>query len=244
MRKFGLVGRDISYSFSKKYFSEKFSREGIAATYQNFDLETIEEFPKTISENPELAGLNVTIPYKEAILPFLDTLDPVASEIGAVNTIKFEQDGSLTGYNTDYFGFAEALKPHLKPHHQNALILGTGGASKAVHYALQSLNFTVKFVSRSPSKNAISYGDLSAEIMEEHTVIVNTTPLGTFPKVEEYPALPVEFMTSRHLLFDLIYNPQKTALMQQAESRGAMTLNGHKMLELQAGKAWEIWNNF
>ena len=242
MRKFGLIGRNISYSFSRKYFSEKFSREGIAASYENYDLQEIEEFPKVIATNPKLKGLNVTIPYKQAIFPFLDTLDPIAEEIGAVNTIKVEKDGSLTGYNTDYFGFAEALKPHMKPHHAKALILGTGGASRAVDYALRSLGITTTFVSRSPSKNDISYEDLSAEVLKETTVIVNTTPLGTFPKTEEFPALPVEHLSSRHLLFDLIYNPPKTALMQMAEDKGATILNGQKMLEVQAEKAWQIWN--
>ena len=242
MRKFGLIGRNISYSFSRKYFSEKFSREGIAASYENYDLQEIEEFPKVIATNPELKGLNVTIPYKQALFPFLDTLNPIAEEIGAVNTIKVEKDGSLTGYNTDYFGFAEALKPHLKPHHAKALILGTGGASRAVDYALRSLGITTTFVSRSPSKNDISYEDLSAEVLKETTVIVNTTPLGTFPKTEEFPALPVEHLSSRHLLFDLIYNPPKTALMQMAEDKGATILNGQKMLGLQAEKAWQIWN--
>ena len=242
MRKFGLIGRNISYSFSRKYFSEKFSREGIAATYENFDLQHIEEFPQVIKANPKLKGLNVTIPYKQAIFPFLDSLDPIAEEIGAVNTIKVENDGSLTGYNTDYFGFAEALRPHLEPHHTKALILGTGGASKAVDYALQSLGITTGFVSRTPSKNIIFYQDLSREVMTRHTVIVNTTPLGTFPNTEEFPAIPVEHLNSRHLLFDLIYNPSKTTLMQMAEERGARVLNGQKMLELQAEKAWEIWN--
>ncbi|MCC8361441.1 shikimate dehydrogenase family protein [Salinimicrobium sediminilitoris] len=241
MRKFGLVGRNISYSFSRKFFSEKFEREGIAAVYENFDLEDIKEFPEVIINNPELKGLNVTIPYKETILPFLDNLDPIAEEIGAVNTIKVSGDGQLTGYNTDYFGFTEALKPHLKPHHQNAFILGTGGASKAIDYALRSLNINTRFVSRSPSKNAISYEDLSKENLATHTVIVNTTPLGTYPKIEEFPALPVQHLNTQHLLFDLIYNPSKTALMQLAESGGATVLNGQKMLELQALKAWEIW---
>ena len=242
MHKFGLIGRNISYSFSRKYFSEKFSREGINATYENFDLKDISEFPRVISKNPQLKGLNVTIPYKEEILPFLDTLHPVAKEISAVNTIKVGKYGELTGYNTDYFGFAEALRPHLKPHHKNALILGTGGASKAIDYALKSLNINTSFVSRSASKNAISYEQLSAEILEENTVIVNTTPLGTFPKTEDFPAIPVALLNTRHLLFDLIYNPPKTALMQLAESRGATVVNGQKMLEFQALKAWEIWN--
>jgi shikimate dehydrogenase len=242
MRKFGLVGRNISYSFSRKYFSEKFTNEGINATYENFDLQDINQFPEVLAKNPELKGLNVTIPYKEAIFPFLDSLDETAQQIGAVNTIKVERNGSLTGYNTDYFGFSEALKPFLKPHHKKALILGTGGASKAVNYALNSLDIKTRLVSRSPSKNAISYQQLSEEILEEHTVIINTTPLGTHPKVEEYPPLPVNYLSSRHLLFDLIYNPPQTALMKLAAARGATVLNGEKMLELQALKAWEIWN--
>ncbi|MCX2839813.1 shikimate dehydrogenase [Salinimicrobium sp. MT39] len=242
MRKFGLVGRNISYSFSRKYFSEKFTSEGINATYENFDLQDIKQFPEVLDKNPELKGLNVTIPYKEVIFPFLDSLDETAQQIGAVNTIKVERNGSLTGYNTDYFGFSEALKPFLKLHHKKALILGTGGASKAVNYALNSLDIKTRLVSRSPSKNAISYQQLSEEILEEHTVIINTTPLGTHPKVEEYPPLPVNYLSSRHLLFDLIYNPPQTALMKLAAARGATVLNGEKMLELQALKAWEIWN--
>lgn len=242
MYKYGLVGRNISYSFSRKYFSEKFSREGIAATYENFDLKDIKKFPDLLVVNPRLKGLNVTIPYKQAIFPFLDILDPIAEEIGAVNTIKIENDGSLTGYNTDYYGFAEALKPHLTLNHTRALILGTGGASKAVNYTLKSLGIETRFVSRSPSKNALSYKDLSAEVMAAHTLIVNTTPLGTFPKTEDFPAIPVDNINSQHLLFDLIYNPPKTTLMQLAKEKGATILNGQKMLELQAEKAWEIWN--
>ncbi|WP_211224619.1 shikimate dehydrogenase family protein [Salinimicrobium xinjiangense] len=242
MRRFGLIGRNISYSFSRKYFSEKFAAEGIAATYENFDLQEITEFPEVLQKHENLKGLNVTIPYKEAIIPFLDTLDKTAAEIGAVNTIKIEEDGSLTGFNTDYFGFMESIKAFLKPHHQKALILGTGGASKAVNYALKTLNLQTTFVSRTASKNAILYTDLSEEIMEEYTVIVNTTPLGTFPGVEDYPDLPVEYLKSKHLVFDLIYNPPKTSLLQLAEARGAKVLNGEKMLVLQAEKAWEIWN--
>lgn len=242
MLKFGLIGRNISYSFSRKYFSEKFTREGIDATYENFDLQSIEEFPKILSGNKQLKGLNVTIPYKEAIFPFLDELDPVAREIGAVNTIRIDEHGKLTGYNTDHFGFAEALKPHLKAHHKKALILGTGGASKAVNYALQNLAIKTTFVSRSPSKSDISYEDLTEEFLAENTIIVNTTPLGTYPNTAERPTLRPEYLTSRHLVFDLIYNPPKTAFMQLAETRGATVLNGQRMLELQAEKAWEIWN--
>lgn len=242
MRRFGLIGRNISYSFSRKYFSEKFSAEGIAASYENFDLQDISEFSEVLQKTEDLVGLNVTIPYKEAIMPFLDSLDKTALEIGAVNTIKVEKDGSLTGHNTDYYGFLKSLQPHLKTHHQKALILGTGGASKAVHYALQTLGISTTFVSRTPSKNCILYSDLSEAILQDHKLIVNTTPLGTFPNVEEYPQVPTAYLSNEHLVFDLIYNPQKTKLMQLAEEQGATVLNGSKMLVLQAEKAWEIWN--
>lgn len=242
MRRFGLIGRNISYSFSRKYFSEKFAAEGTEATYENFDLQDISEFPEVIKSHKDLTGLNVTIPYKEAIFPFLDKLEDTAREIGAVNTIKVEKDGSLTGHNTDYFGFLESLKPFLKPHHKKAMILGTGGASKAVHYALELLSIPSIFVSRTASKNSISYEDLSQEILNEHQLIINTTPLGTFPRVEEHPALPIHFLGKEHLLYELIYNPPSTKLMQLAKEQGATVLNGEKMLILQAEKAWEIWN--
>lgn len=242
MHRYGLIGKNISYSFSRKYFSEKFASEEIEATYENFDLQDINEFPGVLKKHKDLKGLNVTIPYKEAILPFLDTLDATAQEIGAVNTIKVEEDGSLTGYNTDYFGFFKSLKPFLKPHHQKALILGTGGASKAVIYALKILGIQATFVSRTPSKNGILYEHLSEEILKEHKLIINTTPLGTFPKIEEYPSVPTEYLEKEHLVFDLIYNPPKTRLMQLAEQRGATVLNGGKMLVFQAEKAWDIWN--
>lgn len=243
MTKFGLIGRNISYSFSRTYFTEKFNNEGISASYQNFDLQDISEFPGVINNTPNLKGLNVTIPYKEQIISFLDTLDPVASEIGAVNTIKLHPDGKLTGFNTDYFGFAEAIKPHLKNHHQNAMILGTGGASKAVAYALKSLGIEITFVSRTPKKGSLSYNDLDEAVMAANTVIINCTPLGTFPKTEEYPPIPVDKINRQHLIFDLIYNPPETKLMELAKQRGARVLNGYEMLELQAEKAWEIWNS-
>ncbi|NJY63291.1 shikimate dehydrogenase [Salinimicrobium sp. CDJ15-81-2] len=242
MSRFGLLGRNISYSFSRTYFTQKFAAEGIQAVYENFDLQHISEFPEMLRKHPDLQGLNVTIPYKEKIFPFLDRLDPEASAIGAVNTIKFEKDGCLTGYNTDHVGFTGAIEPFLKPHHQNALILGTGGASKAVNYALKKLKIKPLFVSRNPSENGIFYRDISAELLKEYNVIINTTPLGTFPKTEDYPAIPMEFLGERHLIFDLVYNPPQTKLMQLAQLQGATALNGQKMLELQAEKAWEIWN--
>ncbi|MFD0976114.1 shikimate dehydrogenase family protein [Salinimicrobium gaetbulicola] len=242
MRKFGLIGQNISYSFSRNYFSEKFLREGISGSYENFDLENISEFPAVLKENPELKGLNVTIPYKEEIIPFLDSLNPVASEIGAVNTIKLETSGRLIGYNTDYFGFAEALKPYLKEHHKKALILGTGGASKAIAYALKTLDIEYKFVSRKASEEKLSYEELNEQMLKEYTLLVNCSPLGTFPKIEEHPKIPFQHLTRNHLIFDLIYNPPQTRLMELAKVQGATVVNGQKMLELQAEKAWDIWN--
>lgn len=242
MRKFGLIGRNISYSFSREYFSKKFLREDITAGYENFDLQNIAEFPAILKSNPELKGLNVTIPYKEEIIPFLDSLDPVASEIGAVNTIKVETSGRLIGYNTDYFGFAEALKPYLKPQHKNALILGTGGASKAIAYALKTLNIEYKFVSRKASGDKLTYEELNEQVLKKHTLLINCTPAGTFPKTEEHPNIPFQHLTHDHLIFDLIYNPPKTKFMELAQERGATVVNGQKMLELQAEKAWEIWS--
>lgn len=242
MRKFGLIGRNISYSFSREYFSKKFLREGITADYENFDLQIITELPALLKSNPELKGLNVTIPYKEEIIPFLDSLDPVASEIGAVNTIKVETSGRLIGYNTDYFGFAEALKPHLKPQHKNALILGTGGASKAIAYALKTLNIEYKFVSRKASGDKLTYEELNEQVLKKYNLLINCSPVGTFPKTEEHPNIPFQHLTHDHLIFDLIYNPPKTKFMELAQERGATVVNGQKMLEFQAEKAWEIWN--
>lgn len=243
MLKFGLIGRNISYSFSRKYFTDKFSREDISAKYGNFDLQDITEFPKVIRDNPDLCGLNVTIPYKEQIISFLDALDPIASEIGAVNTIRIEKNGKLTGFNTDYFGFTEALRPHLKSHHQKALIMGTGGASKAVTYALEKLGIKVSVVSRKPEGDRLGYDDLDEAVLSTHLLIINCTPLGTFPKTTEYPPIPVETITDRHLIFDLIYNPSITRLMEVTESKGATAINGYQMLVLQAEKAWEIWTS-
>lgn len=242
MRKFGLVGKNISYSFSRSYFSEKFQKEGVAATYENFDLQDIKEFPAVLKQNPELAGLNVTIPYKQAVLPFLDQLDPVAKTIGAVNTIKFSKNGMLKGYNTDYYGFSEALQPYLKNKHKKALILGTGGASKAIVYALNALDITTQYVSRTASENAIAYADLDTDLLNEHLLLVNCTPLGTFPNTSEYPNIPIELLGEHHLVFDLIYNPPLSRLLELAKSRGATVLNGQNMLKFQAEKAWEIWN--
>lgn len=242
MRKFGLIGKNISYSFSRSYFEKKFSELGITATYENFDLPDISHFRKVLEENPELEGLNVTIPYKEEIIPFLNSLDTEAAQIGAVNTINFS-GGKLKGFNTDHHGFAEAIRPLLEPTDKKALILGTGGASKAVAYALRRLDIIPVFVSRSGNKGGYTYAQLGQEVMKEHSIIINTTPLGTFPNTSTFPTIPTDYLSSKHLLFDLIYNPEKTRLMELAEEKGARTCNGKRMLELQAEKAWEIWNS-
>ena len=242
MKTYGLIGKNISYSFSRSYFSDKFSQLKIDAEYVNFDLQNIEQLYSVLKETPNLGGLNVTIPYKEQVIPFLTNLDPIAKEIGAVNTIKLDNKGALTGYNTDYYGFQESLRPHLKDYHKKALILGTGGASKAIAYTLQKLNIAHTSVSRSAKDGKITYFDLNKEVLADHLLIINCTPLGTFPDVEAYPPIPVEFLTPNHLLYDLIYNPKITKLMKLTMIANGQVINGEKMLELQAEKAWEIWN--
>ncbi len=242
MKIYGLIGKNIDYSFSRNHFSKKFQAEGIAAEYRNFDLDNIGEFKNVLRTSPVPSGLNVTIPYKQEIMNFLDQMDPVASEIGAVNTIKFEKDGSLTGYNTDHFGFTESLRPNLKIPHTAALILGTGGASKAVAFSLKQLKIPYSFVSRNAGENVYSYQDLTKEIITAHPIIINCTPLGTYPAIKDAPNIPYDGITPYHLIFDLIYNPAVTRFMELAATKGAVTLNGYRMLELQAEKAWEIWN--
>ena len=243
LRRFGLLGRNISYSFSRGYFSRKFEREGINASYENFDLADISELPKVLEKYPDLRGLNVTIPYKEDILPLLDEIDPIAKRIGAINTVKILDNGKLQGFNTDYVGFSQAIKPFLRPHHEKALILGTGGASKAVVFALNNLGIIPISVSRSPESGRLTYEDLDEEILRDHSVIINCTPLGTSPRTEEFPPIPFDFINDQHLVFDLIYNPSETKLMQLASQKGASVNNGLKMLELQAEKSWEHWNS-
>ncbi len=244
MFRFGLLGKDISYSFSQQYFSTKFESLQLENyEYKNFDIATIESFAGLVSKTDELAGMNVTIPYKEVILPYLDEIDEEALKIGAVNTIKILENGKLKGYNTDVYGFEESLLPLLKKHHKKALILGTGGASKAVKYVLEKNNIGFLFVSRFPeNENEISYENVSKSILDEHAVLVNCTPLGTYPEVEAYPNLPYIYLNDKHLLFDLIYNPSRTVFLKKGMEKGAIVANGLKMLELQAEKSWEIWN--
>ena len=243
--KFGLVGKDISYSFSKKYFTEKFQKLGLNSyKYNNYDLPEIEEFPFiTYQREDDFKGFSVTIPYKQSIIKYLDEVEGDALKIGAVNTIKVTEDNRLIGYNTDVHGFKNALEPLLKKHHKNALILGTGGASKAIAYALETLNIEYKFVSRNSSEHNLTYSNLRQQIIEEYTLIVNCSPVGTHPNIEESPNIPYEFITDKHLLFDLIYNPSQTKFLQEGKKRGASIKNGLEMLELQAEKSWEIWNS-
>ncbi len=240
-QRFGLVGKNISYSFSKGYFTDKFSNLELEGySYENFDVQNIDEFPELLKSNPEVVGLNVTIPYKQEVIPYLDELDAQAKEIGAVNTIKF--DGKrLIGYNTDAYGFQKSIEPFLKTHHTKALILGTGGASKAIAFVLGQLGIGVTYVSRNPDATQIGYQDLNLSVLENHTILVNCTPLGTHPNVDQKPDILYTHITEKHLLFDLIYNPEKTAFLKEGKQRGADIVNGLEMLKLQADRAWEIW---
>lgn len=238
---YALVGKNISYSFSRNYFLQKFENEGIKASkYINFDIISVEDFLPEVRKHANLKGLNVTIPYKEKIIDFLDELDPIAEKIGAVNTIKILKNGKLKGYNTDYYGFWEALKPFLKPFHKKALILGTGGASKAVAFTLKENGISFDFVSRS-DKKYFSYEEITPSLLNDYHLIVNCTPLGTFPNVEVFPPIPYDFLTENHLLFDLIYNPPKTQFLLKGEEKNATIINGYQMLVFQAEKAYEIW---
>jgi shikimate dehydrogenase len=246
MKKYGLIGFPLTHSFSKRYFTEKFETENIDSTYDNFEIDNISKFPEIIKNNPELIGLNVTIPYKEQVIPFLDDLNEAAREIGAVNTVKIVRNGSgiqLKGFNTDTFGFETSLKPLLKPHHKKALILGTGGASKALKYVLSKLK--IEFVSASIEElkeNEIRYEEIDKEMIHERHLIINATPLGTYPKVETYPNIPYLYLTEKHLLFDLVYNPEISAFLRKGIDMGAATKNGYEMLLLQAKKSYQIWN--
>lgn len=242
MRRFGLIGRNIGYSFSRGYFSEKFQQLGLEDhTYENFDLEDPAQIPHLLRHTPGLAGLNVTIPYKQAVVPLLDRLDPVAAAIGAVNTICFES-GQLVGYNTDAAGFRESLAPLLVPEDRGALILGTGGASRAVAHVLRELGLEVCYVSRTPAEGQLSYDQINGEALDRYSLLVNCTPLGTFPDTDRCPTLPYELLGSRHLLYDLIYNPPLTAFLSRGQAAGARIKNGLEMLQIQAERAWDLWN--
>ena len=243
MKVYGLVGENITYSFSKKYFTDRFANtNAVDCIYENFDLQSIEDFPKLIQDNPNIVGLNVTIPYKETIIPYLDSLSKKATQIGAVNVIQFTKKGKLKGYNSDYFGFKKSLKPLLQVHHKRALILGTGGASKAVAFALEELDITYSFASREVHENTITYERINETTFDNFQIIINTTPLGTSPNVKEFPSIPYHYFTEKHIAFDLVYNPEETQFLKKAKQKGAITKNGMSMLVFQAEKARKIWN--
>lgn len=240
---FGLLGKNIGYSFSVGYFAKKFKSLNLEDyEYVNFDIPSIEDFPNIIKDNPNLKGMNVTIPYKEAVMPYLDKISKKAQRIGAVNTIKFTKSGKLKGYNSDYYGFKKSLKPLLEPHHKKALILGTGGASKGVAFALEELGLTYTFVSREATDESIGYNLVNATTFDNHQIVVNCTPLGTSPNVDAFPPIPYEYFTSKHIAHDLIYNPEETIFLKKAKKHGAKIKNGWEMLQYQAEKSWRIWN--
>ena len=244
MRKFGLIGYPLGHSFSKKYFSEKFVREGIqGCQFELYPIESISEFPQLLDSESSLEGLSVTIPYKEQVIPYLDALEPACAQIGAVNCIRV-QDGIKTGFNTDYLGFKHSLQSWLGTEIPNALVLGTGGASKAVQQALRDLEVPYRIVSRTQQEGQLTYADLKEqpEWLASYPLIINTSPLGTYPQVEDLPDIPLEQLHASHRVYDLVYNPPITRLMQECISRGGTAKNGQDMLELQAEAAWSIWN--
>jgi len=245
MNTYGLIGKHLDHSFSPSYFANKFKEEGIEdCVYQLFPLSQIEDLKKLLRTESNLHGLNVTIPYKTAIIPFLDELSPQAKAIGAVNTIKFDNN-RLIGHNTDVYGFQASLEACLSPKQakSKALILGTGGASKAVAYALEELNISYQYVSRTVSKDSLNYKNLNDVILKEHLIIINTTPLGMYPNIDNCPDLPYEAIGENHLLYDLVYNPKETLFIRKGKTNKSTTINGLKMLHLQAEKAWKIWQS-
>lgn len=245
MDRYGLIGYPLGHSFSRGYFKEKFKNEGIDAEYVNFEIPTIDDLPEILASNPTLRGLNVTIPYKEKVISFLDTLNPEARAIGAVNVIKVEHKNGeviLKGYNSDTIGFTKSIEPILTNIHKKALVLGTGGASKAVSYGLRSLGLETVYVSRYERPGTIQYEKITADVVREYNVIVNCTPCGMYPHIDECPQLPYEALDAHNILYDCIYNPDKTLFMKRGEAAGAMVKNGLEMLLLQAFAAWRIWN--
>lgn len=249
MEKYGLIGFPLGHSFSKRYFTDRFAAESRKAEYLNFEIPEGRMIVDVVRDHPELRGLNCTIPHKQAIIPYLDELDEVAREIGAVNVVKVERkkgkngDFYLTGYNSDIIGFSESIRPLLKPCHKKALVLGTGGASKAVCQALCQMGIEWKYVSRTPKEGQLTYNDVTPERVREYPVIVNCTPLGMYPKVDVCPPLPYEAMNADNVLFDLVYNPVETLFMKRGSAYGAAVKNGMEMLELQALASWEYWNS-
>ncbi len=248
MKTYGLIGYRLGHSFSKKFFSEKFKREHLDdCEYVNFELDTISEFPDLFKQNDHIYGLNCTIPYKQQVILYLDETDPEAAKVGAVNTIKVICNNDrikLKGFNTDVYGFEYSFRPLLKEHHRKALILGTGGASKAVKYVLEKLGIDYLFVTTKPvpEKGQINYSEITLKLLNDYTIIINATPLGTFPNTETCPDIPYQYLTEKHLLYDLVYNPEETLFMKQGKKKDAIVKNGLEMLHLQAIRAWEIWN--
>ncbi len=250
MKLYGLIGFPLAHSFSKKYFTDKFQRENILeSSYELFEMEDLNNLPEILKQTANLKGLNVTIPHKKNVIPYLNDLDDAsAKRIGAVNTIKIYADGSTKGFNTDYYGFKQSLEEWfdrmgVSCENIKALVLGNGGAAKAVKVALEDSKIAFQVVSRQEGDDTITYEQLSKEIIESHQLIINTTPLGTFPKIDELPAIPYQFLTESNYLYDLVYNPSETAFIKKGKSQGAATMNGLKMLELQAEKAWSIWES-
>ncbi len=243
MRTFGLIGHPLSHSFSKKYFEQKFREEGIKdCVFENFDVEDIRGLPALQGKYPSLCGLSVTIPHKETVMSLLDELDEPAQKIGAVNCIRI-RSGKLKGFNTDAFGFKESLKPLLAAHHKKALVLGTGGAAKAVRFALNELRIDAASVSRKHGNAELTYAGLDRSALSDRLLIVNCTPLGMHPNANECPGIPYEFISGKHLMYDLIYNPEKTLFLKKGKEKGAQIKNGLQMLELQAERSWKIWNS-
>lgn len=246
MKKYGLIGYPLGHSFSARFFAEKFAKEGIGARYDNYEMASVEGLRQLIASDHDLCGLNVTIPHKQAVIPLLDDLTPEARAIGAVNVIRILRNKGgtlrLIGCNSDVIGFTDSLRPLLLPHHTRALVLGTGGASKAIVAGLRSLGIEPTYVSRRSIEGGLTYADLTLEVMAAHTIIVNCSPVGMHPHTDEAPAIPYEQLTPRHLLYDLVYNPLETRFMQLGRQHGAVVKNGLEMLHLQAVAAWEMWN--
>ena len=246
MKQYGLIGFPLTHSFSKKYFADKFRKEKISdVEYRNFPLQSIGEIEALVSGNAEIYGLNVTIPYKEQVIPFLNDIDPEAYEAGAVNTITISRKNNkifLKGYNTDIIGFIRSLPDDISKKHNNALVLGTGGASKAVVCGLIKLNINFQLISRTRKKYCITYTDITGDTISNNTLIINTTPLGMYPNINSLPDIPYIDLTEKHLLYDLVYNPAETQFMKAGKQNGAATMNGSLMLKNQAEESWKIWN--
>lgn len=244
MRYFGLIGKPLVHSFSQRYFTQKFQEESIDAAYGLYELDKIEDL-KLLLQQKVFSGLNVTIPYKQSVLSYLSEFDETARAVGAVNVIKFVRRSGevvLKGYNSDVIGFHDSLVPLLRPYHKRALVFGTGGASKAVEYVLRRLGIEVQLVSRQAKDSVLSYEQITPEVLQSYQLLVNTTPLGTFPHVDTCVDIPYQNITNKHLLYDLVYNPQETLFLRYGKERGAQVMNGYAMLRGQAEAAWEIWN--